>query len=146
MNSAVSHFDHRAKHVLAMAQAAAMQLNHRAIGTEHLLLGILRTECPARDVLSTMAFDLQTAQAAVESVAPPGGGDRVIPREISLSDAARGCIERADSLRQERKHVDLTPSHLLLALVSEEDSTGARVLAARGLMLPEIAQRAATTL
>lgn len=89
-----SQLDHRSKHALAMAQAAALELQHAAIGPEHLLLGILRTEGPVSDALQSLGIDLEKARAAVEAVTPRGTEVRT-GRGGLPCDAAGSCSYRA---------------------------------------------------
>lgn len=124
-------FHHETKHVLAMAQAAAVGLNHGGLGAEHLLLGILATECAARSALESMSVNVERARITLHTLAPPGD-EPVLPRDIALTPAALGAIDRADTLRQQEKCADLTPTLLLLALVADEESAATKVLVKLG--------------
>jgi ATP-dependent Clp protease ATP-binding subunit ClpC len=115
-----------------MAHDAAVGLNHSWLGPEHLLLGILRTEGPARDALRSVDIDFDGAQAALERIAPRGSGAAVIPREIGLTPQATEVIERAEAIREERKTPDLTPSILLLSLISDDGNVVSTMLANLG--------------
>ena len=136
-------FHHQTKHVLAMAQAAAVGLNHSGIGAEHLLLGILATECAARSALQSMSIDAERARVAVQAFVPPGD-EPVVPRDIVLTPAAVGAIDRANTLRQQENSADLTPTLLLLALVADEQSVATKVLVKLGAT-PERVRKALTT-
>lgn len=136
-------FDHQTKHVLAMAQAAAVSLNHGGLGAEHLLLGILATECAAQTALQSISVDAERARLAVQALVPPSDKP-VAPRDIVLTPSALGAIDRAITLRAQKNSADLTPSLLLLALLADEESVATRVL--RGLgATPERVQKALTT-
>ena len=124
-------FHHQTKHALAMAQAAAVGLNHGGLGAEHLLLGILATECAARSALQSMSVDAERARVAVQAFVPPGD-EPVVPRDIALTPAAVGAIDRANALRQQEKSADLTPTLLLLALLADEESVATKVLVRLG--------------
>jgi ATP-dependent Clp protease ATP-binding subunit ClpC len=115
-----------------MAQGAAVELNHSWLGPEHLLLGILRTEGPARDALRSVDIDFDGARAALEGIAPRGPGDAVIPREVALTPQATEVIARAEAIREERKTPELTPSILLLSLISEDGDVISRLIANLG--------------
>jgi ATP-dependent Clp protease ATP-binding subunit ClpC len=127
MANAMGWFHHETKHTLAMAQAAAVGLNHSGIGAEHLLLGILATECAARAALQSMSVDAERARLTLLTLVPPGDAP-VLPRDIALTPAALGAIDRANTLRQHQKCADLTPTLLLLALLADEESVATNVL------------------
>ncbi|MDP9206248.1 MAG: hypothetical protein M3P12_12495 [Gemmatimonadota bacterium] len=132
MGSPFGYFDHQSKHALAMAQGAAVELNHPSIGPEHLLLGILRTPGPASDALRSLGIDLEHARDAIESFVPRGAGEAAPPRGLPLAPEATAVIERADALRAQRAGCDLTPSLLLVILVANDDSVASKALAKLG--------------
>jgi ATP-dependent Clp protease ATP-binding subunit ClpC len=136
-------FNHQTKHTLAMAQAAAVGLNHGGIGAEHLLLGILATECAARSALRSISIDAERARLALEALVPPGEKP-VPPRDIALTPSALGVIDRANTLRAQQNSADLTPTLLLLALVADQESGATKVLASLGAT-PERVRKALTT-
>jgi ATP-dependent Clp protease ATP-binding subunit ClpC len=127
----MSWFHHETKHALAMAQAAAVGLNHGGLGAEHLLLGILATECDARSALQSMSVDAERARLTLQSFVPPGD-EPVVPRDIALTPAAVDAIDRANALRLQEKCADLTPTLLLIALLADEESVATKVLVTLG--------------
>lgn len=143
MASAKDWFDYQTKHVLAMALAAASNLNHGGLGPEHVLLGILATECDARSALQSISVDAERARLALEALVPPGDKP-VPPRDIALTPSASGVIDRANTLREQENSADLTPTLLLLALVVDQESVATKVLASLGAT-PERVQKALTT-
>jgi ATP-dependent Clp protease ATP-binding subunit ClpC len=136
-------FDHQTKHVLAMAQAAAVGLNQGGLGAEHVLLGILVTECAAQTALQSISVDAERARLAVQALVPPGDKP-VPPRDIVLMPSALGAIDRANTLRAQKNSADLTPTLLLLALLADEESVATRVLLRLGAT-PERVRKALTT-
>src|SRR4051812_43209907 len=81
-------FTVRAKKVLTLAQEEAQRFSHNYIGTEHLLLGLLReSEGIAGKVLVTMGIKLDEARAAVEFII--GRGDRMVIGDISLTPRSK---------------------------------------------------------
>ena len=92
MGSPFGYFDHQSKHALAMAQGAAVELNHPSIGPEHLLLGILRTPGPASDALRSLGIDLERARGAVESIVPRGAGEAAPSRGLPLAPEATASL------------------------------------------------------
>jgi ATP-dependent Clp protease ATP-binding subunit ClpC len=143
MASAMGWFHHETKHALAMAQAAAVGLNHSGIGAEHLLLGILATECAAQSALQSMSIDAERARVAMQAFVPLGD-EPIPPRDIALTPAAVDAIDRANALRKQEKCADLTPTLLLLALVADEENVASKVLVKLGAT-PERVRKALTT-
>src|SRR5690348_5823917 len=88
-------FNDRAKRVLALAQDEAIRFNHNYIGTEHLLLGLVREgEGVAARVLDSLGVELSKVRTAVEFII--GRGDSTTsPSEITLSPRTRKVIELA---------------------------------------------------
>jgi ATP-dependent Clp protease ATP-binding subunit ClpC len=132
-----NYFDRQSKHALAMAQAEAVALGHPAIGAEHLLLGILRAEGPACDALRSVGVDLERSRNALEAVSPRGPGNLLGHGGLELAPSASAAIEHADVLRHER-HIALTPSLLLLSLVSDDDGIVRTVLDTLGASLDRV--------
>src|SRR3989442_5274828 len=88
-------FNDRAKRVLALAQDEAIRFNHNYIGTEHLLLGLVREgEGVAARVLDSLGVELSKVRTAVEFII--GRGDSTTsPSEITLSPRTKKVIELA---------------------------------------------------
>src|SRR6266852_6333137 len=81
-------FTERARHVMRLAQEEAQRLQHNYIGTEHLLLGLLREgEGVAANVLTGLGVDLDMARDRVEAII--GRGKRVVLGEIGLTPRAK---------------------------------------------------------
>ena len=92
MNDRLDKFTERAKKVLVYAQDEATRFNHNYIGTEHLLLGLLREgEGIAARVLSNLGVELNKVRSAVEFII--GRGERMVVGEISLTPRAKRVIE-----------------------------------------------------
>jgi len=134
-------FNDRAKRVLALAQDEAIRLGHNYIGTEHLLLGLVREgDSVAARALASMGVDLSKVRTAVEFVigrnteAPP-------PTEITLSPRTKKAIELAidESRKLGADHVG--PEHLLLGLVREGEGIASGVLESLGVSLAALRER-----
>jgi len=125
------HFSPRARQVVVDAQDEARELGHGSIGTEHLLLGVLRerTTVAAR-VLEVVGLEVDHVREAVEQL--HGRGERLPSEPIPLSPAAKKALELA--LRESLDMSDpfIGPEHVLLGIAREAESFGAVILADRG--------------
>src|SRR5438874_12297111 len=97
-------FTERARRVLTLAQEEAQRFNHNYIGTEHLLLGLVREgDGVAAQVLRSLGVELNRVRSAVEFII--GRGDRMIVAEIGLTPRAKKVIELAvDESRRPKQH------------------------------------------
>src|SRR5436309_8465945 len=87
-------FTERARKVLTLAQEEAQRFQHNYIGTEHLLLGLVREgEGVAAKVLTNLGIQLSDVRAAIEYII--GRGDHAAPGDIGLTPRARIVIELA---------------------------------------------------
>src|SRR3972149_4157406 len=94
MSSRFDKFTERARRVLALAQEEARRVNHNYIGTEHILLGLLREEEGlAAKVLINLGADLKKVRAAVEFII--GRGETAVQEEVGLTTRAKKVIEFA---------------------------------------------------
>jgi ATP-dependent Clp protease ATP-binding subunit ClpC len=132
-------FTERARRVLSFAQEEAQRFQHNYIGTEHLLLGLVRErEGVAAKVLHKLGVELQKVREAVEFII--GRGDRIVLGEIGLTPRAKKVIELAVDEARRMNHHYIGTEHLLLGLLREGEGIGAGVLESLGVRL-EIARR-----
>jgi ribosomal protein L37AE/L43A len=130
-------FTERARKVLNLAQEEAQRFQHNYLGTEHLLLGLVREgEGVAAKVLTGLGVDLEKVRKAVEDII--GRGDRVVPGEIGLTPRAKKVIELAIDEARHLNHHYVGTEHLLLGLIREGEGIGAGVLESFGLSLQEV--------
>jgi ATP-dependent Clp protease ATP-binding subunit ClpC len=130
-------FTERARKVLHLAQEEAQRLHHNYLGTEHLLLGLVREgEGVAGKVLISLGVDLEKVRKAVEDII--GRGDRIVLGEIGLTPRAKKVIELAFDEARLLDHHYIGTEHLLLGLIREGEGIGARVLESFGLSLQEV--------
>ena len=130
----------RAKRVLMLAQEEARRFNHNYIGTEHLLLGLVREgEGIAAKVLYDMGVDLTKVRSAVEFII--GRGERVNVGDISLTPRAKKVIELAQEEARRLGHNYIGTEHLLLGLVREGEGIAAGVLESLGVSLEKVRQK-----
>ena len=127
-------FTVRARKALHLAQEEAQRLQHNYIGTEHLLLGLIREgDGVAAKVLNNLGVDLDKARSSVESVI--GQGNRVVTGEIGLTPRAKKVIELAVDEARRLNHHYIGTEHLLLGLVREGEGIAAGVLESLGVNL-----------
>lgn len=129
-------FTERARKVLSLAQEEAQRFKHNYIGTEHLLLGLVREgEGVAAKVLQKLGVDLQAVRNAVEFII--GRGDRIVLGEIGLTPRAKKVIELAIDEARRMNHHYIGTEHLLLGLIREGEGVAAGVLESLGVKLDQ---------
>jgi ATP-dependent Clp protease ATP-binding subunit ClpC len=119
-------FTERARQVVVFAQEEARTLRHNYIGTEHLLLGLLREGGAAARALEPFDVTYEEVQAQVARIV--GQGDEITPGQIPFTPRAKKVLEL--SLREALNNGDndIGPEHILLGLLREGDGVGARIL------------------
>jgi hypothetical protein len=127
-----------AKRVLALAQDEAMRLDHNYIGTEHLLMGLLRDpKTIAGRVLDAFGVTLDKARAAVGMIVPRGDAPTT-PSELTLSPRTKRVLELASEEARGLGHDEVTAAHLLLALVREGQGIACGIIESLGVSLERI--------
>ncbi len=138
--SVVDRFDRftkRARHVLELAQEEAQRFQHNYIGTEHLLLGLIREgEGVAGQVLSNLGVQMEQVRQAVEVII--GRGDYAVLGEVHLTPRAKKVIEIAVDEARRLQHRFVGTEHLLLGLIREGEGIAAGVLESLGLQLEQV--------
>jgi hypothetical protein len=130
-------FTERARRVLSLAQEEAQRLHHNSMGTEHLLLGLVREgDGVAARVLAHQGVSLAQVREAVEFII--GRGDHVVTGEIGLTPRAKRVIELAVDEARRLNHHYIGTEHLLLGLIREGEGIAAGVLERLGLHLPNV--------
>ena len=130
-------FTERARRVLTLAQEEAQRFNHNYIGTEHLLLGLVREgDGVAAKVLSNLGVELNKVRSAVEFII--GRGDRATSGEIGLTPRAKRVIELSVDEARRLNHSYIGTEHLLLGLVREGEGIAAGVLESLGVNLERV--------
>jgi ATP-dependent Clp protease ATP-binding subunit ClpA len=138
-------FTERARKVLSLAQEEAQRFQHNYIGTEHLLLGLVREgEGVAARVLESMGVELYKVRQAVEFII--GRGDRIVLGEIGLTPRAKKVIELAVDEARRLNHHYIGTEHLLLGLVREGEGIAAGVLESFGIHLEQVRRSTLATL
>jgi diadenosine tetraphosphate (Ap4A) HIT family hydrolase len=139
-------FNDRAKRVLALAQDEAIRFNHNYIGTEHLLLGLIREgEGVAARVLNNLGVELSKARTAVEFIISRGDST-TSPSEITLSPRVKKVIEFAIDESKKLGHSNVGTEHLLLGIVREGEGIASGILESLGVTLERVRQQVIATL
>jgi len=121
-------FDERVRTAIAIAQHAAKAFGHNYLGSEHLLIGLIEVDGPARDALID---ELPSAEArlAVEQIV--GRGNPPPTEEPGLTPRARLSLERAHDIASSTGSASVQPIHLLIALAElDADAVSSAVLRA----------------
>src|SRR5579859_680872 len=130
-------FTDRARKVLSLAQDEAQRFNHNYIGTEHLLLGLVREgDGVAAKVLSNLGVELTKVRSTLELMI--GRGDGMVLGEIGLTPRAKKVIELAVDEARRLNHHYIGTEHLLLGLVREGEGIAAGVLESLGVNLEKV--------
>jgi ATP-dependent Clp protease ATP-binding subunit ClpC len=133
-------FTKRARRVLSYAQEEATRLNHNYIGTEHLLLGLLREEEGlAAKVLRDLGVDQNRVRRMIEDLV--GRGQAPANARLTLTPRTRRVIELAVDEARRLGHHYIGTEHLLLGLVREEDGIAISVLRTLNLTPEKIRQQ-----
>jgi ATP-dependent Clp protease ATP-binding subunit ClpC len=120
-------FTERARQVVVLAQDEARVLRHNYIGTEHLLLGLLREEEGiAARVLDSLGVTIEEVRAHVGRIV--GQGDEVTTGQIPFTPRAKKALELGLREAQSMGHNYIGTEHILLGLVRENSGVAARIL------------------
>jgi ATP-dependent Clp protease ATP-binding subunit ClpA len=136
-NERFDKFTDRARKVLSLAQEEARRFNHNYIGTEHLLLGLIRDgDSTAVKVLENLGVEPDKVRSEVEFII--GRGDRIVLGDIGLTPRAKKVIELAVDEARRLNHYYIGTEHLLLGLVREGEGIAAGVLESLGVALEKV--------
>jgi len=129
-DEAMSNFTPRAQQVLALARKEADRLNHNFLGTEHLLLGLIKLgQGVAVNVLQKMGLELETVRMEVEKQVGTGPDQKMIGN-IPYTPRVKKVIALAQKEAKNLNHTYVGTEHLLLGLLREGDGVAAKVLRA----------------
>src|SRR5437879_3345884 len=130
-------FTQRARRVLSLAQEEAERLQHSYIGTEHLLLGLMREEGGvAGRVLRDLGLDPRRVEELVERMTR--AGQRTSTARLDLSPGTKKVLELAVDEARRMGHHYIGTEHLLLGLVREGEGIAAGVLESLGVSLDKV--------
>src|SRR3982074_2850929 len=127
-DEAMNNFTPRAQQVLALARKEADRFNHNFVGTEHLLLGLIKLgQGVAVNVLQKMGLDLETVRMEPEKQVGPGPDQKMIGN-IPYTPRVKKVLALAAKEAKALNHTYVGTEHILLGLLREGDGVAARVL------------------
>jgi ATP-dependent Clp protease ATP-binding subunit ClpC len=131
-------FTDRVRKVLQMAREEAARLHHEYVGTEHILLGLIREgEGVAAAVLTNLNVDLDEIQQRIEETVKKGKAPAPEGPDLPYTSRAKKVLELAMSEARELNHSYVGTEHLLLGLLREEKGIAAQVLTDSGVTLEQ---------
>ncbi len=131
-------FTDRVRMVLQLAREEAARLRHEYVGTEHILLGLIREgEGVAAAVLTNLNVDLEEVSAKIEETVKPGKAAASAGPDLPYTSRAKKVLEFAMMEARELDHSYVGTEHLLLGVLREEKGIGAQVLVDAGVSLQE---------
>ncbi len=130
-------FTERAQYVMTLAEEEANRFNHNYIGTEHILLGLVREgEGFAATVLGLLGVDLSKIRSAVEFII--GRGSKTISRKLYLTPKSNKVVELARSEARSLSTKIVGTEDLLLGIVLENEGIAAGVLESLGVTVEKV--------
>lgn len=135
-------FTERARRVLGLAQEEAKRLGHDYVGTEHILLGLVREgEGVAAEVISNLGISLESIRIEVEKVAPKGS-EMLTYGDVPFTPHAKRVLELSVEEARRLGHNYIGTEHLLLGLIREGEGIGSKVLINLGISLDTVRDEA----
>ncbi len=129
-------FTERVRKVLAMAREEAQRLKHEYVGTEHILLGLIREgEGVAAAVLQNLDVNLDEIQQKIEDTVKKGKAAAATGPDLPYTSRAKKVLELAMGEARDLSHGYVGTEHLLLGLLREEKGIAAQVLSDAGINL-----------
>ena len=131
-------FTDRARKVMQLANQEAQRFNHEYIGTEHILLGLVKEGSGvAANVLKNLEVDLRKIRLEVEKIVQTGP-DMVTMGKLPQTPRAKKVIEYAMEEARNLNHNYVGTEHLLLGLLREQEGVAAQVLMNLGMKLEDV--------
>jgi len=139
-------FTERARKVIILAKEEAKRFNHDYIGTEHILLGLIREgEGVAAVVLQKLGLNLQQIRMEIEKIVKPGP-PTVVSGDIPFTPTAKKVIELSSEEARSLGHNYIGTEHILLGLIREGEGVASQVLVNLGLDLNKVREEIAELL
>lgn len=127
----------RAKKVISYSGDDAIKLGHGFIGTEHLLLGLLREDGPVQKILNSFNIFYEDMVNEIRTVLSPGEIE-IKNTEIPLTPRTKKVIESSIEEAKKLGHNHVSPEHILLALINESDGVAYKLLDKKGVSIVKI--------
>jgi ATP-dependent Clp protease ATP-binding subunit ClpC len=128
-------YTEKAKKVLFLARYEASQMGSKVIGSEHLLLGLLKEgDELVQDLVARANVNVELLRAELEARGP-SGEKQVTPIEIPFSEEAKKVLAGAEEEAERLLHPNVGDEHILLGLLRVEESAAGRILAEKGMRL-----------
>src|SRR4051794_2906463 len=133
-------FTDRARKVMQLANQEAQRFNHEYIGTEHILLGLVKEGSGvAANVLKNLYIDLRKIRLEVEKIVQGGQGSEMVTMgKLPQTPRAKKVIEYSIEEARNLNHNYVGTEHLLLGLLREQEGVAAQVLMNLGLKLEDV--------
>jgi ATP-dependent Clp protease ATP-binding subunit ClpA len=139
-------FTDRARKVMQLANQEAQRFNHEYIGTEHILLGLVKEGSGvAANVLKNLDIDLRKIRLEVERIVQ-AGPDMLTTAQLPQTPRARKVIEYGTEEAFDLNHNYVGTEHLLLGLLCEHEGVAGQILMKLGLNLEDVRQEVFDTL
>jgi ATP-dependent Clp protease ATP-binding subunit ClpC len=123
-------FTERAQWAVSQAQEEARTLNHNYIGTEHILLGLIRENGTAAKTLESLGITLDAVRRQIEEII--GQGEHPSPERIPFTPRAKKVLELSLTQARRLDQEYVGTEHILLGLLHEGDNVAAQVLVKQG--------------
>jgi len=131
-------FTDRARKVMQLANQEAQRFNHEYIGTEHILLGLVKEDSGVvANVLKNLDIDLRKIRLEVEKIVQ-SGPDMVTMGKLPHTPRAKKVLELAIEEARNLNHNYVGTEHLLLGLLRDQEGVATRVLINLGLKLEDV--------
>jgi hypothetical protein len=128
----------RARKVMQLANQEAQRFNHQYIGSEHILLGLVKEGAGvAASVLKNLGVDLRKVRLEVEKIAQPGP-DRITLGKLPLMPRAKKIIDYSIEEARDLKHIYVGTEHILLGLIRDEEGMAFAILTKLGLTVERL--------
>src|SRR5436190_2189319 len=139
MSVGYERFTDRARKVMQLARQEAQRFSHEYIGTEHILLGLVKEGSGvAANALKNLEVDLRTIRQEVERIVQPGPDGAAVTGGAPQTPRAKKVIEHAIEEARNLNHNYVGTEHLLLGLVREEEGVASQVLMNLGQKLADL--------
>ena len=127
----------RAKKVISYSGDDAIKLGHGFIGTEHILLGLLREDGPVQKILNSFNVFYEDMVKEIRTVLSPGEIE-IKNTEIPLTPRTKKVMESSFEEAKKLGHNHVSPEHILLALINESDGVAYKLLDKKGVSIVKI--------